>query len=108
MGHFGSLFYFSFTLAYAIDSYQAKTSETLIAMNLGKQSMSFDMGIYLLGWIIKNGFTVTISGIFTAVLLVNKLMMLVFVFYWKRIRIFMSRTWLARLHRGTIKSVEVA
>jgi len=40
--------------------------------------------------------------------LVNKLMMLVFVFYWKRIRIFMSRTWLARLHRGTIKSVEVA
>jgi uncharacterized membrane protein len=97
MDQFGALFYFSFTLAYAVDSYQANTSEMLIAMNLGKQSISFGMGIYLLDWILKDGFAVTISGIFTAVL-----------FYGKKIRIFMSKTWLARLHRGTIKSVEVA
>jgi hypothetical protein len=108
MDQFGALFYFSFTLAYAVDSYQANTSEMLIAMNLGKQSISFGMGIYLLDWIIKDGFAVTISGIFTAVLLVNNLMLLVFMFYGKRIRIFMSKTWLARLHRGTIKNVEVA
>lgn len=108
MDQFGALFYFSFTLAYAVDSYQANTSEMLIAMNLGKQSISFGMGIYLLDWIIKDGFAVTISGIFTAVLLINNLMLLVFMFYGKKIRIFMSKTWLARLHRGTIKSVEVA
>lgn len=38
------LTYYSFTLAYAVDSYQANTSEMLIAMNLGKQAISFGMG----------------------------------------------------------------
>ncbi|KAJ5965334.1 MFS transporter [Penicillium waksmanii] len=35
MNQFGSYFYFTFTLAYAVDSYYANTSEMLIAMNLG-------------------------------------------------------------------------
>jgi len=37
MCQFGSYFFFTFTLAYAVDSYMANTSEMLIAMNLGKQ-----------------------------------------------------------------------
>ncbi|GAB7353630.1 hypothetical protein MBLNU459_g4044t2 [Dothideomycetes sp. NU459] len=44
MVDWGSLFFFSFTLAYAVDSYQANTSEMLIAMNVGKQAISFGMG----------------------------------------------------------------
>lgn len=108
MDQWGAIFYFSFTLAYAVDSYNANTSEMLIAMNLGKQSISFGMGIYLLDWILENGYAVTMSGIFAAVLLVNNLVLVVFMIWGKRIRIFMSKTALARLHRGTIKNVEVA
>ncbi|KAF2790842.1 MFS general substrate transporter [Melanomma pulvis-pyrius CBS 109.77] len=109
MDQFGALFYFSFTLAYAVDSYQSNTSEMLIAMNLGKQAISFGMGIYLLDWILLRGFAVTISGIFASILLVNNLFLLVFMFWGKKIRIFMAKTWLARLHKSTIKTAgEVA
>ncbi|KAJ5111210.1 MFS transporter [Penicillium argentinense] len=55
MNQFGSYFYFTFTLAYAVDSYYANTSEMLIAMNLGKQAISFGMGSYLLDWILSRG-----------------------------------------------------
>ncbi|KAJ5725981.1 MFS transporter [Penicillium malachiteum] len=55
MNMFGSYFYFTFTLAYAVDSYYANTSEMLIAMNLGKQAISFGMGSYLLDWILEWG-----------------------------------------------------
>ena len=108
MDQWGALFYFSFTLAYAVDSYQSNTSEMLIAMNLGKQAISFGMGIYLLDWILENGYAVTISGIFAAILLANNLALLIFMGWGKKIRIYMSRTWLARLHRKTVKNLEVA
>ncbi|KAF2654679.1 serine/threonine kinase 16 [Lophiostoma macrostomum CBS 122681] len=108
MDQWGALFYFSFTLAYAVDSYAANTSEMLIAMNLGKQAISFGMGIYLLDWIEKNGFAVTISGIFAAILLVNNLALLVFMGWGKSIRRAMTGTRLAKMHLGTIKGVEVA
>lgn len=108
MDQWGAIFYFSFTLAYAVDSYNANTSEMLIAMNLGKQAISFGMGIYLLDWILERGYAVTISGIFAAVLLANNLVLVIFMVWGKRIRIFMNKTWLARLHKKTIKSVEVA
>ncbi|PSN72374.1 MFS general substrate transporter [Corynespora cassiicola Philippines] len=108
MDQWGALFYFSFTLAYAVDSYQANTSEMLIAMNLGKQAISFGMGIYLLDWILERGFAVTISGIFAGILLANNLALLIFMVWGKRIRIFMHGTWLSRLHRSTVKNIEVA
>ncbi|CAI6342549.1 unnamed protein product [Periconia digitata] len=108
MDQWGALFYFSFTLAYAVDSYAANTSEMLIAMNLGKQAISFGMGIYLLDWVLEHGFGVTIAGIFAGVLLANNLVLVVFMVCGKRVRVFMAGTWLARLHRGTIKKVEVA
>jgi len=105
MDQWGSYFYFSFTLAYAIDSYYANTSEMLIAMNLGKQAISFGMGIYLLDWILEHGFAVMIAGVFMAILLVNNLCLLIFMIWGKRIRIWTSKTWLAKMHRATITQV---
>ncbi|KAF2175710.1 putative MFS transporter [Zopfia rhizophila CBS 207.26] len=108
MDQWGALFYFSFTLAYAVDSYQSNTSEMLIAMNLGKQAISFGMGIYLLDWILERGYAVTISGIFAGVLLANNLALIVFMVWGKKIRIFMSKTWLARMHKRSVKQVMTA
>lgn len=44
MVDWSSYFYFTFALSYAVDSYNANTSEMLIAMNIGKQAISFGMG----------------------------------------------------------------
>lgn len=101
MNQFGSYFYFTFTLAYAVDSYYANTSEMLIAMNLGKQAISFGMGSYLLDWILSRGYAVVISGIFGGVLLANNLMVFVFLFWGKGIRRWTAMSWLGRLHNRT-------
>lgn len=100
---FSSYFYFTFALAYAIDSYAANTSEMLIAMNLGKQAISFGMGIDLLKWVTENGYTVMIAGVFGSLLLVNNLMLIVFMVWGKKIRVYMARSWLARVHKRSIK-----
>ncbi|CAK7223372.1 hypothetical protein SEUCBS140593_005213 [Sporothrix eucalyptigena] len=102
---FSSYFYFTFTLAYAMDSYNANISEMLIAMNLGKQAISFGMGLDLLDWITEHGYLVMISGAFVGVLLANNLSLIIFMLFGKRIRTFMAGTWLARLHNRTIKEV---
>ncbi|OCL05550.1 MFS general substrate transporter [Glonium stellatum] len=105
MDQWGSYFYFSFSLAYAIDSYQSNTSEMLIAMNLGKQAISFGMGLHLLDWVLERGYAVVISGIFCAVLLANNLTLLIFMIWGKKIRIFMTKTWLAKMHKKSVKQV---
>ena len=95
-------FYFSFTIAYAVDSYFANTSEMLIAINIGKQAISFGFGDAVLTWVQESGYAVVISGIFTGVLVLNNLSVVVFMIWGKSIRRFMSRSWLARLHqKGT-------
>ncbi|CZT07079.1 uncharacterized protein RAG0_12664 [Rhynchosporium agropyri] len=101
MCNWGAYFYFSFTLAYAIDSYTANTSEMLIAMNIGKQAISFGMGLHLLDWILDRGYAVVIGGIFVAVLLANNLALFIFVFAGKKIRIFTARSFVGRMHRKT-------
>ncbi|KAJ5613943.1 MFS transporter [Penicillium herquei] len=101
MNMFGSYFYFTFTLAYAVDSYYANTSEMLIAMNLGKQAISFGMGSYLLDWILDRGYAVVISGIFGGVLLANNLAVVIFIIFGKRIRRWTANSWLGRLHKRT-------
>jgi hypothetical protein len=101
MDQFGSYFYFTFTLAYAVDSYCANTSEMLIAMNLGKQAISFGMGSYLLDWILDRGYAVVIAGIFGGVLLANNMAVVIFIVYGKRIRKWTAESWLGRLHRRT-------
>ena len=75
----------------------------LIAMNLGKQAISFGMGFQLLNWVLKDGYATIIAGVFTAVLLVNNMALIVFMVSGKRIRIVFSRSWLARMHGRTIK-----
>lgn len=108
MVQWSSFFYFTFTLAYAVDSYTANTSEMLIAMNLGKQAISFGMGLYLLDWILQRGFAVVIGGIFVAVLLANNLAVFIFVFLGKKIRVLTSRTWLGGMHKKTAGQVMAA
>ncbi|CBF83516.1 uncharacterized protein ANIA_03041 [Aspergillus nidulans FGSC A4] len=95
----GAYFFFTFTLAYAVDSYFADVSEMLIAMNLGKQAVSFGMGSYLLAWIEDSGYAVIIAGVFCAVALANNLMVAVFWIWGKSIRKHTSRGWLGSLSR---------
>jgi hypothetical protein len=105
MNSFASYFYFTFTLAYAIDSYPANISEMLIAMNLGKQAISFGMGLDLLEWVLRHGYATMIAGVFCAVVLVNNLALVVFMLWGKRIRRFMAATWLARVHQASVREV---
>ncbi|KAK4555032.1 hypothetical protein LTR86_007798 [Recurvomyces mirabilis] len=105
MCDWGSYFYFTFTLAYAVDSYNANTSEMLIAMCVGKQMISFAFGLYLLEWVVKSGYVTIIAGVFCGVLFANNIMLFVFMFFGKRIRKFYTGTFLARWHKKTVKQV---
>lgn len=101
LDQFGSYFYFTFTLAYAVDSYYANTSEMLIAMNLGKQAISFGMSLYLLDWVMERGYVIVIAGIFCAVLLANNMAVIIFMIWGKKIRRYTTKSWLGRLHART-------
>ncbi|KAI8958182.1 putative MFS transporter [Daldinia sp. FL1419] len=105
MNYWAAYFYFSFTLAYAVDSYYANTSEMLIAMNIGKQIISFGFGLKVLDWVLESGYGIVMSGIFAGVLLANNLILIIFMVWGKRIRIFLSQTWLARFHFRSIREV---
>lgn len=102
---FASYFFFTFTLAYAVDSYNANISEMLIAMNIGKQAISFGMGIDLLNWIQEHGYAVMISGAFCALLLANNLAVIIFMLRGKKIRAAMATSWLGRMHKRSIREV---
>ena len=80
----------------------------LIAMNVGKQAISFGMGFDLLTWILTTGYAKVIAGAFVAILLLNNIMVPIFMWKGKAIRRFMARTWLAKLHRRTTTAREVA
>ncbi|KAK5651848.1 hypothetical protein OQA88_11617 [Cercophora sp. LCS_1] len=105
MNQFCSYFFFTFTLAYAIDSYTANISEMLIAMNLGKQAISFGMGLDLLDWVLQHGYAVMIAGVFGGIVLANNLALVVFMLWGKRIRGYMAKTWLAKVHRESVREV---
>jgi MFS family permease len=94
--------YFTVTLAYAVDSHNANLSEQLIIMNLGKQAISFGFGLEVLNWILKHGYLTIIVGAFMPILVVNNLMVVVFMVWGKRIRVATARSWLARFHAKTI------
>ncbi|KKY30508.1 putative serine threonine kinase 16 [Diaporthe ampelina] len=108
MSSWSSYFYFTFVLSYALDSYTANTSEMLIAMNLGKQAISFGMGINLLEWVQTRGYAVMISGVFCGVLLANQLALIPFMLYGKSIRAYMARTWLAKIHKDSVREIMTA
>ncbi|KAK3689179.1 major facilitator superfamily domain-containing protein [Podospora appendiculata] len=98
MTQWGAYFYFTVTLAYAVDSYTANLSEMLIIMNLGKQAISFGLGLNVLDWILETGYAKVIAGAFVGVMVVNNLVVFVFMLWGKKIRVATSKTWLARLH----------
>jgi len=81
----------------------ANTSEMLIAMCVGKQLISFAFGLYLLDWVTVSGYATIIAGIFCAVLFVNNLMVIPFMLFGKSIRTYFAGTWLARMHKRTVK-----
>ncbi|KAI0116650.1 MFS general substrate transporter [Hypoxylon sp. NC0597] len=98
LASFGGYFYYCFTLAYAVDSYNSNTSEMLIAINVGKQAVSFGLGFGVLDWVMEHGYASIIAGAFGGVFLANNLMLILFMLRGKQIRQFMSRSWLAKLH----------
>jgi len=73
---------------------------------LGKQAISFGLSIEVLNWILKTGYAKVIAGAFTAVLVLNNLMVIVFMIFGKRIRVATSKTWLADMHRKTVVAGE--
>jgi hypothetical protein len=77
----------------------------LIAMCVGKQLISFAFGIYLLDWVLESGYAVIIAGVFCAVLFVNNLLVLPFMLFGKQIRTFYAHTWLARMHKRSVKQI---
>lgn len=107
MTTFSGYFYFTFTLAYSIDSYTSNVSEMLIAMNLGKQAISFGMGLKLLDWVTQKGYAVMIAGVFGGLLLANNLALVGFMVRGKAARRYMAKTWLARVHRESLSVGEV-
>ncbi|KAI1397127.1 major facilitator superfamily domain-containing protein [Hypoxylon fuscum] len=99
---FGAFFGMTYTLAYALDSYESKVPEMLIAMNIGKQSISFGFGFSVLDWIMEHGYITMFAGIFCAILTINNLAVFGFIAFGKPMRRWFSKTWLAELHRNSI------
>src|ERR1700761_6233375 len=77
----------------------------LIAMCVGKQLISFAFGIYLLNWVLESGYVTIVAGAFCGVLFANNLMVIPFMIFGKRIRTFYAGTWLAKMHKKTVKQV---
>jgi hypothetical protein len=93
-----SYFYFTFTLAYAVDSYTANTSELVIAQCVGKSGVSFAFGLFLLSWVESRGYAVVVAGVFTAVLAANNLALFGFWRWGKRLRRYYARAaWFGKL-----------
>lgn len=68
----------------------------LIATNLGKAAVSFGVGSYVLNWVLEYGYGKIIAGAFTAVLLASNMLVFVFIFWGKSIRVAMAKSWLGR------------
>lgn len=103
----GAYFYFTFTLAYAIDSHNSSMSEMMIATNVGKTAISFGMSFELLSWITKHGYGRVIAGVFAVVLFVNNVSVVVFMIWGKRIRIWHSKSWLQKIQQKSVGSENV-
>jgi hypothetical protein len=97
--------YFSFTIAYAVDSYFANASEMLICINIFKQLISFGFGEAVLTWVQEHGYAVIIAGIFAGVMALNNLFVFVFMIWGKNIRRGMAKSWVGKLHRQTMREV---
>ena len=106
MTQWAGYFFFTLTLAYAVDSYNANLSEMLIIMNLGKQAISFGFSLELLNWVLEHGYVTIVVAAFVPILAVNNLMVFVFMMWGKKIRVATANSWLARFHAKTIVAGE--
>ncbi|PTD07641.1 hypothetical protein FCULG_00005540 [Fusarium culmorum] len=102
MFQFGAFFYFTYTLAYAMDSYEARIPEMLIAMNIGKQSISFAFGYKVIDWVQAYGYIKVFAGIFCGALTINNLFVFVFLIFGKWSRRWLSTTALSKMHRESL------
>ncbi|KAH7370683.1 major facilitator superfamily domain-containing protein [Rhexocercosporidium sp. MPI-PUGE-AT-0058] len=102
MFQFGAFFYLTYTLAYAMDSYEAKIPEMLIAMNIGKQSISFAFGYKVIDWVLAYGFVKVFAGIFCGAITINNLFVFVFLIFGKWSRRWLSTTALSKMHRESM------
>ncbi|KAF9776960.1 hypothetical protein IL306_004784, partial [Fusarium sp. DS 682] len=98
----GAFFYLTYTLAYAMDSYEAKIPEMLIAMNIGKQSISFAFGYKVIDWVQAYGYIKVFAGIFCGAQTINNLFVFVFLIFGKWSRRWLSTTALAKMHRESM------
>lgn len=98
----GAFFYLTYTLAYAMDSYEANIPEMLIAMNVGKQAVSFGFGFEVIDWITQHGYIHIFADVFCGVLAANNSAVFLFLAFGKPMRRWFGQTWLARLHRDSI------
>ncbi|KAF5544278.1 hypothetical protein FPHYL_11053 [Fusarium phyllophilum] len=98
----GAFFYLTYTLAYAMDSYEAKMPEMLIAMNIGKMSISFAFGYKVTYWVQANGYITVFTGIFCGAQTINNLLVFVFLVFGKWFRRWVSTTALSKMHRESL------
>ncbi|KAH7276237.1 major facilitator superfamily domain-containing protein [Fusarium solani] len=99
---FGSFFYLTYTLAYAMDSYEANIPEMLIAMNVGKQAISFGFGFEVIDWIIEKGYITMFAGIFCGVMVANNLVVFIFLVFGKSMRRYLGQTRLGKTHKNSV------
>lgn len=98
----GAFFYLTYTLAYAMDSYESKMPEMLIAMNIGKMSISFAFGYKVIDWVQAEGYIKVFAGIFCGALTINNLFVFVFLIFGKWFRRWLSTTGLSKMHRESL------
>lgn len=76
--------------------------EMLIAMNIGKMSISFAFGYKVIDWVQTEGYVTVFAGIFCGALTINNLSVFVFLIFGKRFRRWLSTTALSKMHKESL------
>ncbi|KAL6407414.1 hypothetical protein AUP68_10246 [Ilyonectria robusta] len=85
-----------------MDSYEANVPEMLIAMNIGKQAISFGFGFAVLDWISEHGYITMFAGVFCGATLANNMAVFVFLYFGKSMRRWFGQTGLAKMHKKSL------
>jgi polyferredoxin len=85
-----------------MDSYEANIPEMLIAMNVGKQAISFGFGFEVIDWIIEKGYITMFAGIFCGVMVANNLVVFIFLVFGKSMRRYLGQTRLGKTHKNSV------
>jgi hypothetical protein len=85
-----------------MDSYEASIPEMLIAMNVGKQAISFGFGFEVIDWIMKKGYVTIFAGVFCGVIVANNLVVFIFLIFGKTMRRYLGQTRLGKTYKNSI------